>query len=66
MKRLFWVSLFPHRFHNVGDHVATAAVQKLLNYYLGDYNAKRFSRHAIDLFLKEKRALRLRKRLSVL
>jgi hypothetical protein len=66
VKRLFWDSLFPHRFHSVGDHLATATVQKLLNDYLGNYHAKRFYRHAIDLFLKEKLAPRLSERLSVL
>ena len=66
MKRLFWVSLFPTRFHGVGDHAHTAAVQRLLNDCLSDYQAKRFYRHATDSFLKEKRALCLRKRLSIL
>jgi hypothetical protein len=66
VKRLFWDSLFPHKFHSVGDHLATTTVQKLLNDYLGDYHAKRISRQAIDLFLKEKLAPRLSKRLSVL
>ena len=51
-KTLFWIGCFNPKWHSVGDHAQTLAVQKFLSDHFNDYKVVRFYRDEVDEFFK--------------